>query len=322
MRKFIVLFLAIILSLSFTACDENDDQQSDTSSNTLNIQGNMPGVENETTNQELDSVPSIDNAQVLKSGSCGDNATFKLYDNGVLVINGTGSVASDNPFDTYGDHLKYVRIDAGITEIKGGAFRDIDSISIVELPNTLKTIGNYAFGECFGLKIVNFPNGLERIGENAFYITNIKSIVLPSTITEIGKSAFSHNDSLKNIVFPSTITEISERAFSDCSELETVMIPGNVKTIKQSAFQNCESLKTVILCEGVKTIEFGAFYADRIKDRNMAIPDSVTNIEGSNLDYRTKIYCNEGSVATKFSYTCDIDTVIGYDGFVKNYDLP
>lgn len=295
MKKLLALLLAAVMCLSLAACGGNDNQPTNTPSN----QGNTPAVGDGTANNKTEGIPSVGNAKVLKEGSCGDSATFKLYDNGVLVISGTGSVAEENPFDTYGDYLKYIRIDEGITDIAKSAFRGIDSYSIVELPSTLKTIGNYAFGECIGLKTINFPEGLESIGENAFYITSIESIVLPSTITEIAEGAFSYND-----------------------RLETIIIPGNVKTIRKGAFQDCDKLTTIILCEGVETIEEKAF--DAKGSRKMAIPDSVISIGGDNIDYRTKIYCNDGAAAIDFAsrYKCDVDTVTGYDGFVKNYDIP
>ena len=293
MKKTISIMLALVLCIGLCACGSGD-----TPANQGNSAVPVPGAEN--TQEKKDGIPDISAAKVLKEGSCGETAEFQLYDNGVLVISGTGSVASDNPFGTYGDHLKYIRIEEGITDIEDRAFRDVDGFSIVELPSTLKTIGVYAFGECFGLKTINFPEGLVSIGSNAFCITSIESIELPSTISSIEEGTFSYNDRLK-----------------------MVTIPGNVKTIGKGAFQDCDSLEVIILCDGVEVIEDNAF--DGKGSRKMAIPDSVQMIGSDNIDYRTKIYCNDNSQAIYWAeaYRCDtIDTVVGYDGFVRNYDLP
>ncbi len=300
MKKIFMLLLTAVLCLSLVACDSDSDIQNPQEDKPANNQpsNNKPSAESETTNSSIEIIPSVNGAQVLKEGSCGSNATFKLYNNGVLVISGTGSVARENPFDTYGDHLKYIRIEEGITDIEDVAFCKIDSFSIVELPNTLKTIGDNAFRECFGLKTINFPEGLESIGEKAFGITNIQNILLPSTITEIAEGAFSYNDSLN-----------------------TIIIPGNVKTIGKGAFQDCDELTTIILCEGVETIEEEAFDANGM--RKMAIPDSVTSIGRDNIDYRTKVYCNDSAsiIDIASGNNWDVDTIIGYDGFIKNYDI-
>ena len=288
MKKILLLILVIVMCLSLVACGKTDNKPTLT-----------PGYQGGMTNNETDGIPSVDKAKVLKEGSCGNGTTFKLHDNGVLVISGTGSVAEENPFGTYGDYLKYIRIDEGVTDIEDGAFYNIDSFSIVELPSTLKTIGDFAFGQCFGLKSINFPEGLESIGKSAFYITNLQSIVLPSTITKIAEGAFSHNDSL-----------------------ETIIIPGNIKIIRKGAFQSCDKLTTIIFCEGVETIEEKAFDSNGL--RKMAIPNSVISIGEDNIDYRTEIYCNDGAAAIDFAKLCycDVDTITGYDGFVKNYDIP
>ena len=290
MKRTISLLLSLMLCLTLYACGGKD---APTSSDPVNSAA--PG----NANKAEEYIPDTGSANVLKEGTCGNSATFKLYDNGVLVISGTGSITSENPFGTYGDHLKYIRIEEGITDIADQAFRDIDSFSIVELPSTLKTIGSYAFGECFGLKKINLPNGLECIGSNAFCITSIEAIEFPSTISAIAEGTFAYND-----------------------KLTTLIIPGNVKTIGRGAFQDCDSLEVIILCEGVETVADKAF--DGKGSRKMAIPDSVTAIGSDNIDYRTKIYCNDGSDAIFWAeyYSCDvIDTVIGYSGFVKDYNI-
>lgn len=292
MKKFLCLFLAIVLCFSLCACGSNDE----TSSTVSGTPAVTPGSISTNSKAEGNEIPSVASATVLKNGTCGSTATFKLYDNGVLVISGSGSIDSDSPFKSYNDHIKFVRIEEGITEIAVRAFMGIDSFSVVELPTTLKEIGKNAFNGCYNLKYINFPDGLEYIGEGAFSITNIKELYLPNSLTMIRDYTFSNNDSL-----------------------EFVYIPGSVKTIGKSVFSSCDSLEVIILGEGVERIGDNSFDFKGLP--KIAIPDSVVDCGYDNIDYRKTIYCNDGSVvATR--YPKYVDVFVGYDGFVKNYDIP
>lgn len=288
-KRMINLFLAVVMSLSLVGCAENTngtnlgETQGDTTTTKPQDNITMPEVNSGTSQENNSLIPSTDSASVLKEGDCGKTATFKFYDNGVLVISGTGSIAQENPFNTYGDHVKYIRIEEGISAIEDDVFRGIDSFSIVELPKSIRTIGNRAFSVCTGLKMINFPNGLEHIGYSAFSYTG----------------------------------------------LEQIVIPGTVNTIDTEAFYGCESLALVILCDGINTVNDGnlgvSWNADRYCSRIIAIPDSVTTIKDDDFIDSTTVYCNEGSVAAEYfagKYNVSVDVIVGYDGFVKDYDLP
>lgn len=293
MKKALSLLLALVLCLSLCACGGGNDETEPNASETPAVNPGSIGTNNETKDDEI---PSVDSAAVLKDGACGSTATFKLYDNGVLVISGSGSIDRDSPFKSYNDYIKFVRIEEGITEIAVAAFKSIDSFTVVELPATLKIIGSNAFNGCSSLKYINFPDGLEYIGESAFGITRIKELYLPNSLTRIEDFTFSHNDSL-----------------------EFVYIPGSVKTIGKSVFSGCDSLEVIILGEGVERIGDNSF--DFKGSPKIAIPDSVVDCGYDNIDYRKTVYCNEGSVAAAY-YPEYVDVIVGYDGFIKNYDIP
>lgn len=293
MKKVISLLLALVMCLSLCACGKGDSEAVSNDSKTPAVNAGSDSVNNETKDDEI---PSVDSAAVLKEGACGSSATFKLYDNGVLVISGSGSVDRDSPFKAYNDYIKYVRIEEGITEIAVAAFKSIDSFSVAELPATLKKIGSNAFNGCSKLKYINFPNGLEYIGESAFSITSIEELYLPDSLTAIEDFTFSNNDGLK-----------------------FVYIPGSIKTIGEYVFSDCDSLEVIILGDGVERIGNNSF--DFKGSPKIAIPDSVVDCGYDNIDYRKKVYCNEGSLAAAY-YPEYVDVVVGYDGFVKNYDIP
>ena len=80
------------------------------------------------------------------------------------------------------------------------------NVTIVTIPNNVKTIENYAFYYSY-IKGVTIPEGVTKIGNNAFELCNLEgTVVIPSTVTSIGTNAFkkhitwTSNESLNKIV--------------------------------------------------------------------------------------------------------------------------
>lgn len=78
-------------------------------------------------------------------------------------------------------------------------------------------------------------------------------------VTSIGERAFCETN-LTSISIPATITEIGIRAFGDCKKLESAEILTQVETIPQELFAECTSLRYVSISESVKSIGDSAFY--------------------------------------------------------------
>ena len=73
----------------------------------------------------------------------------------------------------------------------------------------------------------------------------MESIVIPDTITSIGREYFKGCVSLKNIELPESLTYIGAAAFEDCNSLTSITIPKNVKTIGENAFKGCTALTSI-----------------------------------------------------------------------------
>ena len=87
---------------------------------------------------------------------------------------------------------------------------------------------------------------IEEINENAFYHSNLTSVVLPKGLKHIGKNAFAVSKHLGNIEIPEGVLTIGEGAFCECP-LKEVEIPESVIFIGWQAFAGCSSLKRVTL---------------------------------------------------------------------------
>jgi len=87
-------------------------------------------------------------------------------------------------------------------------------------------------------------------------LTNLTSVILPSTVEEIGESAFSGCSALSSISTPN-VKKVGEYAFSGCSALLSISLPV-AKTIGERAFYNCENLNSVSIPE-VETLGSGDY---------------------------------------------------------------
>lgn len=96
------------------------------------------------------------------------------------------------------------------------------------------------------------------IPKQAFYNnTNLESIVIPNSVTEIGDEAFSGCTALKQITLPPALTKIGKKAFSGCKRLTAVSLPGSITSIGDNAFMNCENLASATVAESLVALVKG-----------------------------------------------------------------
>ena len=100
----------------------------------------------------------------------------------------------------------------------------------------------------------------------SFRKQNIKSYVIPSSVTSIGDWAFRGCHSLSEIVIPSSVTSIGDSAFSCCHSLSEIVIPSSVTSIGDSAFSYCCSLSEIVIPSSVTGIGDSAFYRCKFLD--------------------------------------------------------
>lgn len=98
------------------------------------------------------------------------------------------------------------------------------------------------------------------------YTGSSKDVVIPDEIegvdaVEISFYAFEAKYDVRSVVIPETVTLIGEGAFMDCSSLETVNIPEAVTGIDRGAFVACTSLKEITIPENVTYVREEAFTA-------------------------------------------------------------
>ena len=187
---------------------------------------------------------------ILDSGTCGENVTWELGEDGILTISGDGAMAdylsfSRVPWDDSRSKIKTVVIKDGVTSIGRSAFNNCEFLTSITIPESVTNFGDYAFYACESLTSITIPDG----------------------VTSIGYFVFGYCSSLTSITIPDGVTSIEERAFSGCESLISITIPNGLMSIGDSAFYSCYSLTSITIGNGVTGIgEYAFFYCDALTD--------------------------------------------------------
>ena len=159
-----------------------------------------------------------------------------------------------------------VSLSENVKELPSELFSGCSSLEILEIPESVTKLGDYMiqgtaiqsiqipqnvsqatgydnnrYGPFSGaeyLKTVTFEEGMERIPNLILTkATKVTKIIIPSTVREIGGSAFSGCTSLVDIVLPDNIEIIEGSVFSNCTKLSEVKWPAGLKKIGGDAFE-------------------------------------------------------------------------------------
>lgn len=115
--------------------------------------------------------------------------------------------------------LQSVIIPDSVRNIEDGAFKGCRSLNHVTLSRELETIGKEAFRLC-GLTEIDLPESLKAINEKAFSTCKLICIEIPEGTNEIGYNAFFQNRELEKVILPASITKIGKSFFgSDVFDL-------------------------------------------------------------------------------------------------------
>lgn len=200
------------------------------------------------------------------------------------------------------------------TKITKLSVLDISAVNIVAYTGTLGTAGTS-----------NNEYPANVIPVRSFnYKSSLTSVILPSTITSIGGSAFTNCIKLAYITIPSSVTTIESDAFYSCSGLSTITIPSSVITIGEYAFGDC-GLTSIIIPSSVKSIG-GSAFARCYSLTSVNILASITTIESSTFEYCTRLTSVNipSSVTSIKSYAfsqCTSLTLVNIPSSVTSIDI-
>lgn len=105
--------------------------------------------------------------------------------------------------------------------------------------------------------------------------SKLRKIVLPK-LERLEDQMFEECSELREIIIPSTVEFIGKRCFYKCVNLREINIPSSVKTIYEEAFSDCYKLENVCFNEGLENIYNDAFKNTIIDE--IIIPSTIKNI--------------------------------------------
>ena len=188
------------------------------------------------------------------------------------------------------------------------------SITSLDIPEAITTIGDGTFWGCYKLKDINMSNNIASIGDYTFYgCSGLTQITLSDSITSIGKYTFNNCSNLTSITIPDSVTKYGEYILSRCTSLEYISIPfiysmnylfdgsrwgsfnnyvpesiktveiTNAKNIESNSFRGCDSIETIILTDITTSIGNYAF-KDCTSLINIYSLDSITSVGHNAFD--------------------------------------
>lgn len=175
--------------------------------------------------------------------------------------------------------ITHVRVDPSVTKIFDLAFFCAAKLVAIELNEGLETIGSQSFYNCSSIESIILPSTMKDVGQHAF--DGCKSLVnvqLNEGLEKIGSQAFGFCKSLTSIIFPSTVRCIDYRAFGVCEKLARVTLNEGLENIAEFSFQNCDLLTSITIPTTVKVLHRAAFYQCK-KLANVQLNEGLEIIE-------------------------------------------
>ena len=221
---------------------------------------------------------------VIDSGTCGDDLTWMLTQDGTLTISGSGKMgeytdSSTAPWYKNRENIVNAVVTSGVTSIGGLAFYGCSSLTSITIPESVTSIGWCAFQDCSSLTGITLPEGVTSIEHETFYgCSSLTGITIPDGVTSIGIEAFRDCSSLTSITIPDGVTSIRPHTFYGCSSLTGVRIPESVTSIEGATFEGCFRLTSIAIPDGVTSIGWDAF-SGCSGLTSITIPEGMTSIE-------------------------------------------
>ena len=145
--------------------------------------------------------------------------------------------------------LSEIVISSSVTSIGDYAFSDCRSLSEILIPSCATSIGDSAFCGCSSLKYISIPKSVIGLNGNPFAEWNGKLECLSPNFVYVDDVLFNKDKSriisfrkqnIKSYVIPSSVTSIGDHAFWNCRSLSKIVIPSSVTSIGKGAFYNCK----------------------------------------------------------------------------------
>jgi hypothetical protein len=189
------------------------------------------------------------------SGTFKIPATFKVTDAKLHYAQvGNDTVAAIDPavigWVMIPDTVILDSVPYAVTGVGANAFRGCTGITMLDLPDIVEYVGDYAFYADTSLMriVVNKDSSLlHSVGKGAFAGSGIREAEFASLLEVLSDSVFASCDSLSQVEFCDSLVSIGSHSFYQCHSLDSMAFPDGLRQIGASAFQGCDALAEVQL---------------------------------------------------------------------------
>ena len=195
-------------------------------------------------------------------------------------------VIADNAFSNvgYSSKLKKMTLPDGLYRIGKNAFSKLFSLSEINMPDSVRSVGYGAFDGSGYDKESNYTDGGLYVGN---WLVSVDNVAMTSfTVREgtvgvaDGKDTAlfpSRAQKITQLSLPSSLEYIGPRSFARL-RITDLQLPAGLQTMGEGAFENCSSLKTANLgdCYRLKSIGGKAFSGAALSE--ITIPESVVSM--------------------------------------------
>ena len=191
-----------------------------------------------------------DNSYYTSNDKLGDYAFYDCRVLTNLTIPSSVTSIGESAFE-YCRSLTSLTIPSSVTSIGESAFEYCRSLTSLTIPSSVTLIDWYAFKGCSGLTSLTISSSVTSIGESAFSgcgsLTNLYYIIDDEFETYLSKGHpyigvncgieyYLNDKKITSVVIPSTITEMGKYAFQNCRDLTSVYVSWPTPISAGSAF--------------------------------------------------------------------------------------
>ncbi|EAY05821.1 surface antigen BspA-like [Trichomonas vaginalis G3] len=185
--------------------------------------------------------------------------------------------------------------DCKLSIISSNCFQKCNSLSVLTLPPSIRTIGSYAFCGCKSIRDIGLQNTqLVSIGTKSFYQSSLRTAILPSTVTSIDISAFEETSltsfstscrsipdgcclsspDLSSVTLSEGVELIGQRAFESCN-IDEILLPKSISVISEFCFSNNELLSkfSISVNSSLSEVRSGCFVGCPLLKKITLFPD-------------------------------------------------
>lgn len=197
----------------------------------------------------------------------GNEATSYTVPDGVVEIWSSAFAKTNLTSVTFPDSLLYIddwtfsyvpleslELPDSLLEIGDDAFIYCNGLTELILPPSLEIIGCEAFAGCENLETVELPDGLQTVKMSAFAGTAMKEVTIPSSVQDIGFSAFGYEaDTVTQVDGFIIYGTVGSQAQSYCTASDAENDYANNFTFRSVMSEEVDSESTEVQAEEEKT---------------------------------------------------------------------